>query len=124
MPGEQLALAKHRRVLKAHKDHHLLPQRAVLELGAGGRRGQDFAGGDSAHHLGDVRHEGHSHTGPRCDLGLAESLPRAPSAWHEQGRCCPTGCCGMLHPQSNDTQLCLGGGDLGDLVEAPSLPFF
>lgn len=32
MAGEQLALAKHRRSLKAHKDHRLLPHRAVLEL--------------------------------------------------------------------------------------------
>lgn len=45
MAGEQLALAKHRRVLKAHKDHRLLPQRAVLELGGVCGRGQDIAEG-------------------------------------------------------------------------------
>lgn len=33
MAGEQLALAKHHRGLKAHKAHRLLPHRVVLELG-------------------------------------------------------------------------------------------
>lgn len=46
MAGEQLALAKHRRVLKGHKDHRLRPQRAFWSWGWGmWGKGQEIAAG-------------------------------------------------------------------------------
>lgn len=87
MAGEQLALAKHPHILKAHKDHRLLPQRAVLELA----REQDTAEGRPVEITEDMSMKGRVAC-PSCNLGPARSLSQAPSGWHEEGRCCPMPC--------------------------------
>lgn len=58
MAGEQLALAKHRRILKGHKDHRLLPQRAFWSWGGVWGKGQEVTVGGCGHHFGAVSTQG------------------------------------------------------------------
>lgn len=69
MAGEQLALANHRRVLKGHKDHRLLPQRACWSSGGLCGKGQEIALGGLWASLWDCEHKGDRQTSPGCDLG-------------------------------------------------------